>query len=155
MRDYYWLIPGMLAGRPGPKTIPWDLDDLWTEGFRTIVSLIRADGTAIQVVGFRHYSAPLGGLAFLPAWQRWLARKMLPIVDFIAAEMAAGHPTLVHCYMGKDRTGAVLAGYLIRYCGFSPEEAFLRLRQVNPRAMTAPGFKWIPRLFGNQEWTRR
>ena len=155
MREYYWLIPGLLAGRPGPQSIPWDLDALWSEGFRTIVSLIRADGTAIESVGFRHYSAPLRGMAFLPVWQRWLAERMLPIVDFIAAEIAVGRPTLVHCYAGKDRTGAVLAGYLIRYCDFSPEEAFRRLRQVNPRAMTAPGFRWIPRLFWNQEWARR
>lgn len=156
MRDFYWIVPGLLAGRPGPKTIPWDLQELWAEGFRTIVSLIRADEATIQSAGFRHYAAPLnGGLAFLPVWRRWLAGKMVPVVDFIAAEIAAGRPTLVHCYLGKDRTGAVLAGYLIRYCGFSPEEAFQRLRQANPRAMTAPGFKWMPKLFGEREWARR
>ena len=154
MRDYYWIIPGLLAGRPGPRMLPWNLEALWEEGFRSIVSLIRADRASIEQAGFRHcYSPMMGAFTILPFWRRWLAQKMLPIVDFIAGELAAGRPTLVHCQMGKDRTGAVLAGYLVRYCGFSPQAAFERLRQVNPRAMTAPGFKWMPRQFGS--WGRR
>lgn len=153
-RGIYWVIPGLLAGRPGPWALPWDLEALWGEGFRSIVSLVRTDVAEIRAMGFRSCYVPMnGGLAFLRLWQRRLARQMLPVVDFIAGELAAGRPTLVHCRVGKDRTGAVLAGYLVRYCGFTPEEAFERLRQANPRAMTAPGFRWIPQLF--DEWVSR
>jgi hypothetical protein len=144
----YWVTPNLLAGRPGPKESPWDLEKIWAAGVRTIVSLVRVDRTTIRAAGFRHYQISLnGGMAFFPLLRRCLVWQMLPVVDFIAAEVAARRPTLVHCYAGKDRTGAVLAGYLIRYQGLSPNEAFRLLRQANPRAMTAPGFDRLPRLF--------
>jgi protein-tyrosine phosphatase len=127
---------------------PWDLEGIWAGGIRTIVSLVRTNGTAIRAAGFRHYQVPLNsGLAIFPLLHRCLVRRMLPVVDFIAAEIAAGRPTLVHCHAGKDRTGAVLTGYLIRHQSLSPDEAFHRVRQVNPRAMTAIGFDRLPRLF--------
>lgn len=144
----YWLIPGLLAGRPGPQWVEWSLEELWGMGFRTIVSLIRADGEAIRAAGFRHYQVPLPGqMAFLPFWRCRLVQRMLAVVDFIACELAAGRPTLVHCRQGKDRTGAVLAGYLVRYVGLSPEEALARVRQANPRAMSMLGFDRLPALF--------
>nr|HID12649.1 hypothetical protein [Anaerolineae bacterium] len=152
MKAVYWVIPGLLAGRPGPLEAPWDLEALYEAGFRTIVSLTGVDGVAIQAAGFRHYRVPLPGyVAFLPPLRRWLARRMLPVVDFIAAEVAAGRPTLVHCHAGKDRTGAVLAGYLIRHRGLSSDEAVCLVRQANPRAMTSPGFDRLPGLFVERE----
>jgi hypothetical protein len=153
VKAVYWVAPRLLAGRPGPNESPWDLDEIWAGGVRTIVSLVRVNTTAIRAAGFRHYQVPLhGGFAFFPLLRRWLVGRMLPVVDFIAAEVAAGRPTLVHCHAGKDRTGAVLAGYLIRYQGLSPDEAFRLMRRVNPRAMTAPGFNRLPRLFEARDW---
>jgi predicted protein tyrosine phosphatase len=111
-------------------------------GFRTIVSLSRVDGRPIRAAGFRHLAIPLnGGLAFLPILRRWLARRIMDVVDFVAAEVAAGRPTLVHCRQGNDRTGAVLAGYLIRYRGLGPAEAIRQLKALNPSALRSPGFR--------------
>ncbi|MCP4542041.1 MAG: hypothetical protein GY832_33360 [Chloroflexi bacterium] len=147
MKAIYWLLPDLLAGRPGPGMSSWDLEGIWNEGLRTIITLIRGDEPAIQATGFRHYQVPLNSwLAILPCTRQRLVQRMLPVIDLVAAEVAAGRPTLVHCYAGKDRTGAILAGYLIRYQGLSPEEAFRLLRQINPRAMTAPGFHRLPKL---------
>jgi len=144
----YWLLPGLLAGRPGPGEVPWDLGELWEAGFRTIVSLSRTDGAAIRATGFRHYHVPLnGGLAFFPLLRRLLARRMLLAVDFIAGEVEAGRPTLVHCRQGNDRTGAVLAAYLVRHQGVSPAEAVRRVRGANPRAMRSPGFERLVEAF--------
>lgn len=138
----FWILPGLLAGRPGPGEAPWDLEALWDAGFRTIVSLNRVDGAPIREAGFRHLAVPLnGGLAFLPVLRRRLARQVLEVVDFIAAEVAAGRPTLVHCRQGNDRTGAVLAGYLIRHQGLAPAEAIRRLKALNPQALRSPGFR--------------
>jgi len=142
MSDFYWILPGLLAGRPGPQTVPWDLTALWEAGFRTIVSLVPVDGEPIRRTGFRHLLVPLnGGLAFLPPMRRRLARRMRPVVDFVAEEVAAGRPTLVHCRKGNDRTGAVLAAYLACYRGLTPEEAIRRVLEANPRAMRSLGFK--------------
>lgn len=143
MRWVYWVLPGLLAGRPGPGDAPWDLRELWEAGFRTIVSLSsRADTAAVQAAGFRQYHVRLnGGLAFLPVLRRRLARQVLEVVDFVAAEVAAARPTLVHCRQGNDRTGAVLAGYLIRHQELAPEEAIRRLKALNPSALRSPGFR--------------
>ena len=142
MNAVYWVLPGLLAGRPGPDQVPWDLAGLWAAGLRTIVSLSPVDGTSIREAGFRHLAVPLnGGLAFLPVLRWRLARQVLEVVDFVAAEVAAGRPTLVHCRQGNDRTGAALAGYLVRHQGLTPAQAIRRLLQANPQAMRSPGFR--------------
>lgn len=152
MNALYWILPGLLAGRPGPQTVPWDLAALWEAGFRTIVSLVPVDGEPIRQAGFRHLLVPLyGGLAFLPPTRRRLARWMRPVVDFIAEEVAAGRPTLVHCRKGNDRTGAVLAAYLACHQGLTPEEAVRRVLEVNPQAMRSLGFKRLVRTIYQEE----
>ncbi|MGB9775279.1 MAG: dual specificity protein phosphatase family protein [Anaerolineae bacterium] len=152
MNHLYWILPGLLAGRPGPQTVPWDLAELWEMGFRTIVSLVSVDEDPIRAAGFRHLYVPLdGALAFLPHLRRRLARQMRPVVDFVAEEVAAGRPTLVHCRKGNDRTGAVLAAYLARYQGLTPEEAIRRVLQANPHAMRSLGFKRLVRTICLEE----
>ena len=95
MEGLYWIIPGLLAGRPGPGQVPWDLEELWADGFRTIVSLSRIGKAAIRAAGFRHHYAPLnGGLAFVAPWKQLMARKILSLTDLIAAELKMGQPTL-------------------------------------------------------------
>ncbi|MCS7178458.1 MAG: dual specificity protein phosphatase family protein [Anaerolineae bacterium] len=144
MEAFYWVLPSLLAGRPGPQVAPWDLKELWAAGFRTVVSLVPVESEPIRAAGFRHLLVPLnGGLAFLPPMRQRLAQQMEPVIDFVAGEIAAGRPTLVHCRQGNDRTGAVLAGYLIRYQGLNPEEAIRRLREANPRALRSLGFKQL------------
>jgi protein tyrosine phosphatase (PTP) superfamily phosphohydrolase (DUF442 family) len=148
--DFYWLIPHLLAGRAGPAIAPWDLTELWESGFRTIVSLVPVDGERIRAAGFRHLLVPLnGGLVFLPPMRRRLIRQIIPIVDFVAEELAAGRPTLVHCRKGNDRTGAVLAGYLIRHQGVDPDEAIRQLLARRPTALRSLGFKKLVRMMGD------
>lgn len=152
MKTLYWILPGLLAGRPGPQTVPWDLIALWEAGFRTIVSLVPVDGEPIRQLGFRHLLVPLhGGLAFLPPMRRRLARRMRPVVDFVAEEVTAGRPTLVHCRKGNDRTGAVLAAYLARHQGLTLEEAIRRVLEANPQAMRSLGFKRLVRAICLEE----
>lgn len=152
MRAIYWVLPSLLAGRPGPQESPWDLQELWAGGFGAIVSLARVDPAPILQMGFHHCHTPLnGGLAGLGMLRPRLARHMSPAVDFIAQELAAGRPVLVHCRQGRDRTGAVLAAYLVRHRGLSADQAVGEVRQANPRAMTSPGFDRLPALFGSQE----
>jgi len=148
--DVYWVVPHLLAGRAGPEIAPWDLTELREAGFRTIVSLVPVDGDPIRAAGFRHLLVPLnGGLAFLPPMRRRLIRQIIPIVDFVAEELAAGRPTLVHCRKGNDRTGAVLAGYLIRHQGLSPDEAIRRLLAVRRTALRSLGFKKLVQMMGH------
>jgi len=152
VRAIYWVLPSLLAGRPSPREVPWDLQELWAGGFGAIVSLARVDPVPILQMGFDHCHTPLnGGLAGLGLLRRRLARHMSPAVDFISQELTSGRPVLVHCRQGRDRTGAVLAAYLVRYRGLSAERAVREVRRANPQAMTSPGFDRLPAFFGPRQ----
>ncbi len=58
--------------------------------------------------------------------------QMLPVWRLIDEQLALGRPTMVHCHAGQDRTGVVLAGYLVTYRGESPGRALRKLREVKP-----------------------
>ena len=152
MKDIYWLVPDLLAGRPGPRLAPWDLEALWSGGFRIILSLNdEVDEAAIAAAGFTHGKFYFPPVLLLTSIE---SRAFLTLMDhatqFIHDQLAAARPTLVHCHAGKDRTGAVLAGYLIRYQGLPPDEATRLVRQANPIAMTAPGYDRMPELFSQR-----
>jgi len=54
--------------------------------------------------------------------------------------MKEGRATVVHCSSGKDRTGLLLAYYLVREEGLSVAAAMEELRRVRPIALTALGW---------------
>jgi hypothetical protein len=147
VKGVYWVLPGLLAGRAGPGEEPWDLAALWEGGFRTIVSLNGLRSPEIAAAGFRHYSRLLNGtLALFSLPRRWLAWRMLPILDKVATELAEGRPVLVHCRQGRDRTGAFLSAYLVRHEGWEPQAAVDAVREANPLAMASRGFDQLAAL---------
>ena len=54
---------------------------------------------------------------------------------FVQAEVHSGRKVLVHCLAGQGRTMCVMAAYLIRERGTSPEEAIRTLRTLRPGAV--------------------
>ena len=58
-------------------------------------------------------------------------------VDIVASEK---EPILVHCYAGNDRTGAMLACFLISQ-GMPADKAISEVRRLNPTAMVTPGYE--------------
>jgi len=157
MRYVYWVLPGLLAGRPGPDCDPWDLDELWQAGFRALVTLDRrrVDPEAVRRVGFAHQyyeraDLPDIVLRTLTA-QLGFLEAIEPALTFIRQQVTASRPTLVHCWAGRDRTGAVLACYLVRYEGLTADEAIARLRAVRPDTMAAHGYIETVDVFAWQE----
>ena len=156
MEYTYWLIDHLLAGRVGPVERPWDIAKLREAGIEVIVSLNReADPAAIRAAGLRHYERPqLPSLPLFGPLKDLLLRGIEPVLELIHREVSAGHPTLVHCHAGKDRTGVVLTAYLVRYLGLEIDEAVARVRAVKPNAMSAPGYEATARLFARREQER-
>lgn len=148
MEHVFWVIEGLLAGRPGPTVAPWDPAALYAGGIRAIVSLAADDlPPDLTPQGFAHYRAKFPSLVLTSrGLQRAFIYEALKVWAFIEAQLAAGNPTLVHCYIGRDRTGAILAGYLVVYHGLTPDEAIARVRAVRPDAMTAAGYEDAIRL---------
>lgn len=143
MEHVYWVIEGKLAGRPGPTLQPWDPAALYAGGIRAVVSLAaEVPVPDLTAHGLAHYRANLPPvLLFSKGMRKAFIHEALPVWDFIHHQLAADRPTLVHCQAGKDRTGVVLAGYLVIYRGMTPEEAVTALRRSNPIAMSAPGYE--------------
>jgi protein-tyrosine phosphatase len=153
MEYVYWVIEGLLAGRPGPVEFPWDLAALRAAGMRAIVSLnTEPEPAEIAAAGLRHHSRPMTpNLPVVAPLQDLLLGELEPALATIHAEVSAGVPTLVHCHAGRDRSGLVLAAYLVRYLGLEVDEAIRRVRSVKPTAMSAPGYEVTVRRFAERD----
>ena len=143
VRHVYWLMEGTLGGRPGPMKEAWSPAEMASGGVGGIVSLAEpVESLELQEAGIRHLplfqpmilletrSEHLQFLSELPAAFRFL--------DEIRAQ---GKAALVHCYHGRDRTGAALACYLAAREDLGPAEAVERVRAANPGAMAALGYE--------------
>jgi hypothetical protein len=153
MQHVYWVIEGLLAGRKGPMLAPWDLAELRVGGLRVIVSLSEeVDPDRIAAAGLRLYRYAIPPvLIFTSEQQEDLLEGVEAALPVIQREVTGGWPVLVHCHEGKDRTGAMLACYLIRYRGHTADRAIECVRERRPDAMSAPGYEEAVREFGRRE----
>jgi atypical dual specificity phosphatase len=122
---FYWLEEGRLAGSGYPESC---LEWLYHEqGIRALISL-----------------QPLRPAELLLAQQLGIQVKTVLITDFTAGSpeqrqtalqaidyfQAKNLPALVHCQGGLGRTGMILALYLVRRKGVSPESAISKIRHL-------------------------
>jgi Dual specificity phosphatase, catalytic domain len=75
----------------------------------------------------------------------WLRRA----VEFIAVQRQAGRPTYVHCLAGMNRSGAVVAAYLMYEHSWGREEALAYIQEKRPVVQPNPT---LMRLLA--EWER-
>jgi protein tyrosine/serine phosphatase len=152
MNHVYWISP-LLAGRCGPVAHPWDLDKLYNQGFRVIVSLDDTiDEEEITKKGFTHIQLYLPDVVLnSPERTELFVKKAHAFVNLMASQ---SQPVLVHCWAGNDRTGGMIACYLIS-CGVEPESAVAMVREVNPRAMSTPGYEDAVYLYAEEKTTQK
>lgn len=100
--------------------------------FRTIVSL---EGSLEDTVESDAMPNVLLIRRYISVWQIYVAGIspiMLGAIAGVARYCAA--PVLVHCKEGKDRTGLVIAAYLVKFCNWTKEEAALEALKFGYRS---------------------
>lgn len=145
----YWVLPGVLGGRPSPERIPWHVEELLNAGIGGIVSLDGPIRTKdLLAAGIRHLAAyqPMLLLHTTEDYLRFL--KVMPaVLGFIDEERSRSLATLVHCYYGCDRTGSALACYLVAREGCTASQAIGRIQHANPEALWALGYSEVVATF--------
>ena len=89
-------------------------------GVKTIIDLrregehsIEAEARAVEAAGMRYLNVPMQGIVE-PSDEQ--IAKVLGVLD-------SGEPVFVHCKLGKDRTGTVIACYRIKHDGWQNKKA--------------------------------
>jgi protein-tyrosine phosphatase len=142
----YSVEPGLLFGRPGPNKSRWNLDAFKLRGLAVVVSLVHIeDPKAVARAGLKHYVIPFEDRLHLP--YKTANRFVLEIFDefdrVLDFHLPRREPVLVHCNSGKDRTGLLLAYYLVSRKGLSAKRALKVLRKLKPDALSASGYEDI------------
>ena len=145
MQKVFWLIEGKIAGRSGPNLDAWNLAELKEQGIAAILSVNFAesvDSNEMKKVGIVHANTPMSPNAPVQLGDKETCLANLPkAMAFIEAQKTAG-PVMIHCRSGKDRTGLVMAAYLIQFEGMTAKDAMDKVFSVRPIAFSAEG--WIP-----------
>lgn len=142
--DRVFWITDRLAGRCGPAEQQWDLQKLHQAGFRAIISLDEKVDEKEIAEKFDHFPLYLPDVALSTVQ---LKEKFLKTANrFCDIVSSYNEPILVHCYAGNDRTGAMLACFLISQ-GKSAEEAIAEVKRQNANAMRTPGYEEVVYLF--------
>jgi protein-tyrosine phosphatase len=146
MDKVFWLIPGRLAGRPGPDRAPWNPRSFREAGIGAVLSV--NDGSLCHPKDFAalditYACVPLPDNAPPRPGDERICLAALPrAYEFARAQMQKGQSVLVHCSSGKDRTGLFLCYFLMREHGLSCGQALDAVREVRPIALSASG--WEP-----------
>lgn len=143
MKNIFWIVDKEIAGRPGPDKFPWKIDDIKDSGFSSIISVNNGkdcDVEEITLSGLTYSCVPLSNNAPPVQGDIDLCLKRLPIAyNFIKRNVKNG-AVMVHCMSGKDRTGLLLAYYLMKENNIAPEEAMAAIIGKREIAFSANGW---------------
>jgi Dual specificity phosphatase, catalytic domain len=143
MKNVFWLKQQKIAGRNGPNRAPWDLEELRNSGISAILSVNNGEDvheTLIAQLGIAYANIPMSSNAPVRTGDKAFCLENLPrAIDFIHKYSKHGS-VLVHCSSGKDRTGMVLAAYLIDAEDYNAQAAMDKILGIRPIAFSADGW---------------
>lgn len=144
MNEVFWIREGLLGGRPGPTRSPSDPRNLHSAGIRAVLNVSEHESPSSECSrhGIDVSWVPLPVTVPPEEADELRCLDALPqAYAFIAGHLSLGSPVLVHCVVGRDRTGMVLAYHLAVTEGLSAANAIERVRAVMPQALAAAGWE--------------
>ncbi|WP_144213896.1 phosphatase domain-containing putative toxin [Shewanella donghaensis] len=143
MKQLFWLVEGVIAGRSGPNKDPWNLAELKAEGIGAILSVNDGDDVddqAIEALGLKYCCTPFSKNIPPQEGDEAICVKQMPKALAFIRQCEAQHlPVLIHCRSGKDRTGIMMAYYLLDN-GAAPVHAVSQVRNVRDIAFSSEGW---------------
>ena len=143
MEHVFWLRKGKVAGRSGPNTNIWDLNEIKSSGIASILSVNNGEAaheSMLTNIGIAYSNIPMSSNAPARDGDKEICLNNLPkAMEFIRENLANG-PVLIHCRSGKDRTGMVMAAYLIEFEEYNAIKAMEEVITVRPIAFSAEGW---------------
>lgn len=121
----------------------WNLDELKAGGIAAILSV--NDGEAVHEsllsdTGIAYANIPMSSNAPARDGDKAFCLENIPrALSFIQESLLTGS-VLIHCRSGKDRTGMVMAAYLMEFEGCSAKQAMEQVLDVRPIAFSAEGW---------------
>jgi len=148
MKHVYWLRIGQIAGRTGPNTHMWDPDELKSNGISAILSVNNGEAvheSLLASLGIAYANIPMSSNAPARKGDFEHCLENLPKAMRFIRENIPNGAVLIHCRSGKDRTGMVMAAFLIEFEGYHVVQAMDEVLAVRPIAFTAEGWKKFTR----------
>jgi len=143
MNNIFWIIEKKIAGRAGPDKFPWDMNEIRENGFSSIISVNNGKNCNVEEItlsGLTYACIPLSNNAPPIPGDMEVCLKQLPIAySFIKNNLKNGS-VMIHCMSGKDRTGLMLAYYLMKEKKISPKEAMAMVIERRSIAFSANGW---------------
>ena len=143
MEHVFWLRKGKIAGRSGPNTNMWDLNEIKSNGITSILSVNNGDAvheSMLSNLGMAYSNIPMSSNAPVREGDKELCLINLPKAMKFIRENILNGPVLIHCRSGKDRTGMVMAAYLIEFESYNVEKAMEEVISARPIAFSAEGW---------------
>jgi protein-tyrosine phosphatase len=149
MDKLFWIIPGRLAGRPGPDDEAWEVAALHRGGIGAVLSV--NDGRMCDPAEFAAHDMayrclPLSDWVPPQPGDAELCLSVLPqAYSFVTSQLEEGRNVLVHCSGGNDRAGLFLSYFLMRHNGLLVDDAIQTIRKQRPTALGAEGWEAFAR----------
>lgn len=132
-------IPGASGLFLGSVGAAWNEQELARRAITHVLTLSADDGGRVAALthklGLAHLAVNVADQAAAD-----LAACFGPCFAFVDAALAAEGRVLVHCFQGKSRSTAIVAGYLMTRQGVTLNQALDLIRQVRPHACPNLGF---------------